>query len=80
MVWTLIEALRLLDHRLLVRCASRPKVSGICRFDINDSEPFNFRYEFVLVIRTQQPLGLPYMWKTYQWFGVNTVLSKMRKL
>lgn len=45
MVWTSVEAHRLLDHRLLVRCASRPKVSGICRFDINDSEPFNLIYE-----------------------------------
>lgn len=53
MVWTSMEVLRRLDHRLLASCASRPKLSGICRFDINDSEPFNFIHlKFIQVIRT----------------------------
>ena len=61
MVWTSMEVLRPLDHRLLASCASRPKLSGICRFDINDSEPFNFIHlKFIQIIRTQQLLGLPY--------------------
>lgn len=62
MVWISMEVLRLLDHRLLVYCASRPKVSGVCHFDINDSEPFSFIHiKFVQIIRTQRLLGLPYI-------------------
>ena len=37
-----MEILSLLYHRLRLRSASRPIVSGIYRFDINDSEPSSF--------------------------------------
>ena len=37
-----MEILSLLYHRLRLCSASRPIVSGICRFDINDSEPSSF--------------------------------------
>ncbi len=64
MIWTSMDVLRLLDYRLRVCCASRPKVSGICHFDVDDAERFNFIYIiFVQIIKTLQILGLPYMWK-----------------
>ena len=64
MIWTSMEILSLLYHRLQLCSASRPNFSGICRFDVNNSEPSSFiDIKFVQVIKIWQLLGPPKMQK-----------------
>lgn len=58
MIWTSMEMLSLLCHKLQLCSAFRPNVSGICRFYVNDPEPFSFLdIKLVQLISTQQPQG-----------------------
>ena len=59
-MWTSIEILSVLYHRLRLCSTFKPIVSGICRFDINDSEPSSFTdIKNVEVIKIGQLLGPP---------------------